>query len=74
MFEKDVIAWTLNEDGDNVQEVHVLRDGGTWRGPWLPRWKWNRNQNAMRKPYPKTLYRSMAEIAALTVKQERLGI
>lgn len=75
MFGKDIVGWTLDErDSDEVAEIHLLKDGTLWMGPWLPKKQWERNQMGMRKPYPRGLRMTMEQLMAKAVKQERLAI
>ena len=55
MFERDIVAWGLHEKDGMVCEVHLLKGGHYWVGPWLRRKEWERAQRQMRKPYPERL-------------------
>lgn len=55
MFSVDIIAWCLREDGDMVQEIHLLKSRKLLCGPVIPKWKWEAAQRRMYVPYPASL-------------------
>lgn len=74
IFEKDIVAWGLAEDGKRVMEVHLLKDRRVLTGPWIERWRWERAQRGMKKPYPERLRVPVDVLVMEAGVQERLGI